>query len=184
MPDGGRTVSECSSKGTRCGRASSRRAAPIRTKPETTEEQTGGRDQSDGAGAAAARAAAARATGGCAAAPAAAGDRISIDDFMKVDLRVAKVLTAEKVPNSRKLVKLTIDVGAEQRTLVAGIAEAYEPEALVGPDDRDGLQPEAGKADGHRVQRHGACRPVRMVASRRSSASIRTSRPAPGSASI
>ncbi len=66
-------------------------------------------------------------------APAPAGsDRISIDDFMKVDLRVAKVLTAEKVPNSRKLVKLTIDVGSEQRTLVAGIAEAYEPEALVG----------------------------------------------------
>ncbi len=62
----------------------------------------------------------------------ATGDRISIDDFMKVDLRVAKVLTAEKVPNSRKLVKLTIDAGAEQRTLVAGIAEAYEPDALVG----------------------------------------------------
>jgi methionyl-tRNA synthetase len=58
--------------------------------------------------------------------------RITIDDFMKVDLRVAKVLAAEKVPNSRKLVKLSIDVGTEQRTLVAGIAEAYEPEALVG----------------------------------------------------
>jgi methionyl-tRNA synthetase len=67
------------------------------------------------------------------AAPAVAGaDRISIDDFMKVDLRVAKVLTAEKVPNSRKLVKMTIDVGSEQRTLVAGISEAYEPEALIG----------------------------------------------------
>jgi methionyl-tRNA synthetase len=51
---------------------------------------------------------------------------------MKVDLRVAKVLAAEKVPNSRKLVKLSIDVGTEQRTLVAGIAEAYEPEQLVG----------------------------------------------------
>ena len=51
---------------------------------------------------------------------------------MKIDLRVAKVLTAEKVPNSRKLMKLTIDVGTEQRTLVAGIAEAYEPEQLVG----------------------------------------------------
>jgi methionyl-tRNA synthetase len=59
-------------------------------------------------------------------------DQISIDDFMKVDLRVAKVLAAEKVPNSRKLVKMTIDAGAEQRTLVAGIAEAYEPETLVG----------------------------------------------------
>ena len=57
---------------------------------------------------------------------------ISIDDFMKVDLRVARVLAAEKVPNSRKLVKLSIDVGTEQRTLVAGIAEAYEPEQLVG----------------------------------------------------
>ena len=57
---------------------------------------------------------------------------ITIDDFMKVDLRVAKVLAAEKVPNSRKLVKLSIDVGTEQRTLVAGIAEAYEPEQLVG----------------------------------------------------
>ena len=66
------------------------------------------------------------------AAPAATGDRISIDDFMKVELRVAKVLTAERVPKSRKLVKLTVDVGTEQRTLVAGIAEAYEPEALVG----------------------------------------------------
>ena len=70
-----------------------------------------------------------------AAAPAAAAapdNRITIDDFLKVDLRVAKVLAAEKVPNSRKLMKLSIDVGTEQRTLVAGIAEAYEPEQLVG----------------------------------------------------
>jgi methionyl-tRNA synthetase len=65
-------------------------------------------------------------------APAASDGKITIDDFMKVDLRVAKVLAAEKVPNSRKLVKLSIDVGTEQRTLVAGIAEAYEPEQLVG----------------------------------------------------
>jgi methionyl-tRNA synthetase len=67
-----------------------------------------------------------------AGAPASASDRITIDDFMKVDLRVAKVLAAEKVPNSKKLIKLSIDVGSEQRTLVAGIAEAYEPETLVG----------------------------------------------------
>jgi len=67
-----------------------------------------------------------------AAAATAGGEKITIDDFMKVDLRVAKVLTAEKVPNSRKLVKLSIDVGTEQRTLVAGIAESYEPEQLVG----------------------------------------------------
>ncbi len=62
----------------------------------------------------------------------AGADRISIDDFMKVELRVAKVLTAEKVEKSKKLLKLTVDVGTEQRTLVAGIAEAYDPESLVG----------------------------------------------------
>jgi methionyl-tRNA synthetase len=67
-----------------------------------------------------------------AAASAADANQIDIDDFMKVELRVAKVLAAEKVPNSRKLVKLSVDVGTEQRTLVAGIADAYEPEALVG----------------------------------------------------
>jgi methionyl-tRNA synthetase len=67
-----------------------------------------------------------------AAAPAAADNRISIDDFMKVELRTAKVLTAERVEKSKKLLKLSVDVGTEQRTLVAGIAEAYEPEALVG----------------------------------------------------
>jgi methionyl-tRNA synthetase len=51
---------------------------------------------------------------------------------MKVDLRVARVLTAERVPNSKKLMKLTVDLGTEQRTIVAGIAEAYEADALVG----------------------------------------------------
>jgi methionyl-tRNA synthetase len=59
-------------------------------------------------------------------------DRISIDDFMKVELRVAKVLAAERVEKSKKLLKLHVDVGTEHRTLVAGIAEAYEPESLVG----------------------------------------------------
>jgi len=58
--------------------------------------------------------------------------RISIDEFMKVELRVAKVLEAEAVPKSKKLVKLRVDVGTEQRTIVAGIAEAYQPEQLVG----------------------------------------------------
>jgi methionyl-tRNA synthetase len=65
--------------------------------------------------------------------PAPADDgRITIDDFMKVELRVAKVLAAEKVEKSKKLLKLSVDVGTEHRTLVAGIAEAYEPESLVG----------------------------------------------------
>ena len=67
-----------------------------------------------------------------ASAPDAVDTRISIDDFMKVELRTAKVLTAERVEKSRKLLKLTVDVGTEHRTLVAGIAEAYEPEALIG----------------------------------------------------
>jgi methionyl-tRNA synthetase len=58
--------------------------------------------------------------------------RLSIDDFMKVDLRVARVLTAERVPKSKKLVKLSVDLGTEQRTIVAGIAEAYDPEGLIG----------------------------------------------------
>jgi len=65
-------------------------------------------------------------------APPSPGDRISIDDFMKIELRVAKVLGAERVPKSSKLLKLSVDVGTEQRSIVAGIAEAYEPEALVG----------------------------------------------------
>ena len=58
--------------------------------------------------------------------------RITIDDFMKVDLRVGKVLEAEAVPKSKKLIKLKVDIGTEQRTLLAGIAEAYQPEQLVG----------------------------------------------------
>src|SRR5262249_43157953 len=65
-------------------------------------------------------------------APATPADRISIDEFMKVELRVAKVLAAERVPKSQKLLKLRVDVGSEQRTIVGGIAEAYEPDAMVG----------------------------------------------------
>jgi methionyl-tRNA synthetase len=66
------------------------------------------------------------------ASAAVSGEPISIEDFMKVELRTAKVVTAERVPKSNKLLKLSVDVGTEHRTLVAGIAEAYEPEALVG----------------------------------------------------
>jgi methionyl-tRNA synthetase len=66
------------------------------------------------------------------ATPAQTNDRISIDDFMKVELRVARVLAAEAVPKSKKLLKLQVDLGTEQRTIVAGIAEAYEPDSLVG----------------------------------------------------
>jgi methionyl-tRNA synthetase len=62
----------------------------------------------------------------------AAPGKISIDEFAKLDLRVAEVLGAEKVAKSRKLLKLTVRVGEETRTLVAGIAEHYAPTDLVG----------------------------------------------------
>ena len=60
-------------------------------------------------------------------------DLITIDDFVKVDLRVARILAAEPVEKADKLLKLTIDVAErEPRTIVAGIAKAYTPEQLVG----------------------------------------------------
>jgi methionyl-tRNA synthetase len=64
--------------------------------------------------------------------PAPASERISIDAFMNVELRTAKVIAAEAVPKSKKLIKLQVDLGTEQRTILAGIAEAYQPESLVG----------------------------------------------------
>jgi methionyl-tRNA synthetase len=58
---------------------------------------------------------------------------ISIEDFVKVELRVGQVLTAERVPKSDKLLRFTVDVGeAEPRQILAGIAEHYEPEKIVG----------------------------------------------------
>ena len=57
---------------------------------------------------------------------------IDYDDFAKLDLRVARVLAAEKVENADKLLKLTIKVGSEERTLVAGIAKFYSVEEVVG----------------------------------------------------
>jgi methionyl-tRNA synthetase len=59
-------------------------------------------------------------------------DLISIDDFRKVKLRTAKVLEAEKVPKSDKLLKLQIQIGDEKRQLIAGIAQHYTPEQMVG----------------------------------------------------
>jgi methionyl-tRNA synthetase len=58
--------------------------------------------------------------------------KISIDDFAKVDLRVAQVKTAERVKGADKLLRLEVDLGTEIRQLVAGIAEAYDPETLIG----------------------------------------------------
>ncbi len=66
-----------------------------------------------------------------AAAPAADG-KITIDDFTKVELRVGQVKVAERVPKSDKLLRLEVDLGTEVRQILAGIAEAYAPETLVG----------------------------------------------------
>jgi methionyl-tRNA synthetase len=57
--------------------------------------------------------------------------RISIDEFAKVQLKVGRVLEAEKIQNSRKLMKLKVDIGTEVRQVVAGIAEAYEAGSLL-----------------------------------------------------
>ena len=61
------------------------------------------------------------------------GETIGIDDFTKVDLRVARVIAAEEVPKAKKLLKLTLSLGGDQRrTVFAGIKSAYEPDKLVG----------------------------------------------------
>ncbi len=57
---------------------------------------------------------------------------ISIDDFKKIKLRTAKILEAERVPKSKKLIKLQIVLGEEKRQIVAGIGEKFGPEELIG----------------------------------------------------
>lgn len=67
-------------------------------------------------------------------APASDLAEITIEDFAKMDLRVVKVLAAEKVAKADKLLQVTVDLGTEQRTIVSGIAKHYAPEELVGKD--------------------------------------------------
>jgi methionyl-tRNA synthetase len=62
----------------------------------------------------------------------AAGEKISIDDFAKIELRVGLVRVAERVPKADKLLRLEVDIGTETRQVLAGIAEAYAPETLIG----------------------------------------------------
>ncbi len=61
-----------------------------------------------------------------------AKESVQFDDFTKMDIRVATILTAEKVAKTKKLLKLTLDTGLDQRTVVSGIAEHYEPEQIIG----------------------------------------------------
>jgi methionyl-tRNA synthetase len=70
---------------------------------------------------------------GAAAAPAAGtGEKIGIEDFAKVEMRVGQVKTAERIVGADKLLKLTVDIGSEIRQICAGIAQYYEPESLIG----------------------------------------------------
>lgn len=81
---------------------------------------------------------AAKAAGGASASGAAAvhgtaaGEKIGIEDFAKVELRVGQVKTAERIVGADKLLKLTVDIGSEIRQICAGIAQYYEPESLIG----------------------------------------------------
>lgn len=61
-------------------------------------------------------------------------ERISFEDFKKVELRVAKINSAERIEGSDKLVKFGINIGAETRTLVAGIGKSYDPASLIGKE--------------------------------------------------
>jgi methionyl-tRNA synthetase len=69
--------------------------------------------------------------GASAAAPA-ASEKIGIEDFAKVEMRVGQIKTAERIVGADKLLKLTVDIGTEIRQICAGIAQFYEPELLIG----------------------------------------------------
>jgi methionyl-tRNA synthetase len=60
------------------------------------------------------------------------GEFIGIEDFLKVELRVAQILVAERIPKADKLLRLEVDLGYEKRQILAGIAQYYEPETLIG----------------------------------------------------
>jgi methionyl-tRNA synthetase len=60
------------------------------------------------------------------------GETISIDDFARIDLRIARIVDAELVPDADKLIKLTLDIGIETRTVFAGIRSVYTPKELIG----------------------------------------------------
>lgn len=57
---------------------------------------------------------------------------VSFDEFKKVELRIATIHVAERVPDSEKLLKLQLDLGAEKRQIIAGIGKRYQPETLIG----------------------------------------------------
>ena len=70
--------------------------------------------------------------GGAAAAAPAPAEKIGIEDFAKVEMRVGQIKTAERIVGADKLLKLTVDIGTEIRQICAGIAQFYEPDSLIG----------------------------------------------------
>lgn len=59
---------------------------------------------------------------------------ITFEDFKKLEIKIGKIISAEKIPETDKLIKLEIDLGMEKRQVVAGIAQFYEPDYLVGKE--------------------------------------------------
>ena len=57
---------------------------------------------------------------------------ITFEEFEKLEMRIVKILEAENIPKSKKLLKLIVDIGGEERSVVAGISESYEPKELLG----------------------------------------------------
>ncbi len=57
---------------------------------------------------------------------------ISFSEFKRLDIRVGEVISAERIPGSKKLIKLKVNLGDEERQLVAGLAEYYQPDELIG----------------------------------------------------
>ncbi|HZI17193.1 MAG TPA: methionine--tRNA ligase [Pyrinomonadaceae bacterium] len=95
-------------------------------RPATPADAAGGATGSSGSPSSAT-------SGTASGAPEGVADFITIDDFVKVEMRVGEILTAERIPKSDKLLRFTVDLGENQpRQILAGIAEYYEPEKLVG----------------------------------------------------
>jgi len=76
--------------------------------------------------------ASALAAGSTTAASPGAAEKIGIEDFAKIEMRVGQIKTAERIVGADKLLKLTVDIGTEIRQICAGIAQYYEPEKLIG----------------------------------------------------
>ena len=61
-------------------------------------------------------------------------DQITFDEFKKIDIRIGKIISAQRIEDSEKLLKLIVDFGQEQRQIIAGIAKSYLPEHLEGKE--------------------------------------------------